>query len=208
MRDDTRQPRPESADRYLDQLLGTAHFSERHRRAIRAPADRVWSAVLAVTPGEVRLLALLMAVRSLPAALRRRKPAAGRAGQNDRAAFVDQLDNRGFLQLHRDPGPTGGRAFMVYGAAGRFWSPTGNSPLRFDGRQAFVEYAQPGMAKAAVSVEVVDRGAHTDVITETRVVGTDAAARRAFALYWLLIRGPSGLIRRNWLAAIDRRATS
>lgn len=37
---------------------------------------------------------------------------------------------------------------------------------------------------------------------------TDDAARRAFALYWLLIRGPSGLIRRSWLAAIDRRATA
>ena len=64
------------------------------------------------------------------------------------------------------------------------------------------------MAKAVLSIEVVERGELTEIITETRIAGTDSAARRAFARYWLLIRGPSGLIRRSWLAAIDRRATA
>lgn len=43
--------------------------------------------------------------------------------------------------------------------------------------------------------------------TITRVNGTDQASSRKFAPYWAIIRGPSGLIRRSWLAAIDRRAT-
>jgi len=42
--------------------------------------------------------------------------------------------------------------------------------------------------------------------TTTAVVPTNAAARRAFGRYWLLIRVPSGLIRREMLAAVDRRA--
>lgn len=40
---------------------------------------------------------------------------------------------------------------------------------------------------------------------ETVVVGTDRASTRRFAPYWAFIRLPSGLIRRSWLAAIDRR---
>jgi hypothetical protein len=34
----------------------------------------------------------------------------------------------------------------------------------------------------------------------------DAAARRAFAHYWLVVRPGSGAVRRSWLRAIRRRA--
>ena len=53
---------------------------------------------------------------------------------------------------------------------------------------------------------VVERDGATLLTTETRILGTDPASRRVFGCYWLIIRGPSGLIRRSWLAAIDRRA--
>ena len=43
--------------------------------------------------------------------------------------------------------------------------------------------------------------------TETRVLLTDERSRRAFRRYWLVIRPFSGLIRRNWLTAIVRRAS-
>jgi len=46
----------------------------------------------------------------------------------------------------------------------------------------------------------------TRIETETLVAGTDQASTRRFRPYWALIRLPSGLIRRSWLAAIDRRA--
>lgn len=46
-----------------------------------------------------------------------------------------------------------------------------------------------------------------ELITETRVEGTDKASNAKFAPYWALIRLPSGLIRRCWLAAIERRAS-
>jgi hypothetical protein len=42
--------------------------------------------------------------------------------------------------------------------------------------------------------------------TETRVHATDTRSRRLFGLYWLMIRGGSGLIRRVWLRALRRRA--
>jgi hypothetical protein len=58
----------------------------------------------------------------------------------------------------------------------------------------------------AFSLEAVERDGATLVTVETRISGTDATARRVFGRYWLIIRSPSGLIRRSWLAAIDRRA--
>jgi hypothetical protein len=60
--------------------------------------------------------------------------------------------------------------------------------------------------KVAFSLDVVECCTSTLVTTETRIVGTDRVARRAFGRYWRIIRGPSGLIRHSWLAAIDRRA--
>ena len=42
--------------------------------------------------------------------------------------------------------------------------------------------------------------------TETRVFLTDAAARRRFGAYWLVVRPFSGLTRRLWLRAAKRRA--
>lgn len=119
--------------------------------------------------------------------------------------MLEAMQAQGFVELHRDAEPAHGRALALYGAAGRFWSPAGNQPVAFRDPSAFLAYAEPGMAKAAFSIEVVDRGEHTELTTETRIVGTDPAARRAFGRYWLLIRGPSGLIRRTWLAAVDRR---
>jgi hypothetical protein len=47
----------------------------------------------------------------------------------------------------------------------------------------------------------------THLVTETRVVCADPAARRRFALYWLLIKPFSAWIRRDMLQAIARRTT-
>jgi hypothetical protein len=45
------------------------------------------------------------------------------------------------------------------------------------------------------------------VSTETRVSATDASTRARSGLYWKLIRVGSGLIRRDLLRAVARRAT-
>jgi len=46
----------------------------------------------------------------------------------------------------------------------------------------------------------------TTIRTETRVYAATTRARVRFALYWMVIRAGSGLIRRMWLRAIDKRA--
>ncbi len=61
----------------------------------------------------------------------------------------------------------------------------------------------PGRAKMAVNFWA----SAGELTTETRARLTDQPSRRAFSRYWLLIRPFSGLIRRQWLAAIARRAS-
>jgi hypothetical protein len=196
--------RPTWGTTHLDEALSGVDFSERHRRVIQAPGDRAWAAALTVTAREVRLLAPLMAVRSLPRIVTGRW---SRGPKTDRP-MLDGFAALGFVELHRDPGLVEGHACTVHGAVGRFWSPSRNQPEPLDGRPGFLASTRPGMVKTAFSLEVVDRGTSAEIITETRIVGTDARARRTFGIYWLIIRGPSGLIRRSWLAAIDRRATA
>jgi hypothetical protein len=187
----------------LDAFIAAPDFSERHQRTVRAPADAAWAAALAVTPAEIRPLVPLMALRSLPQVLagRRRTPLV-----DGDASLLDVFEREGFVELHRDAEATAGRAVAIYGAAGRFWSLTDGAPAPLVDARGFAGHEAAGTVKVAFSLEVEERGAVTVVTTETRIVATDPAARRAFGRYWLVIRGPSGLIRRSWLAAIDRRA--
>ena len=187
----------------LDAFIPDPDFSERHQRIVQAPVEAVWEAAMSVTPGEVRLLAPLMTVRSLPHLLTGRRGAPQSA---DGASLLDVFEAQGFLPLNRDTTVAGGRAVTIYGAAGRFWSLTGNAPVPLGSATTFAQHQDAGTVKVAFSLEAVESRTGTVVTTETRIVGTDQAASRAFGRYWLIIRGPSGLIRRSWLAAIDRRA--
>jgi hypothetical protein len=87
--------------------------------------------------------------------------------------------------------------------AGRFWRPVGNV-LPFD-RETFRGAVPAGLARAVWSFEVEDAGdGRTLLSTETRVVCGDAASRRKFRLYWLVVRPFSGWIRIVMLRAIRR----
>lgn len=191
--------------RLLDAVLPHPHFVERHHRTVDAPAADVWAAATAVTPGQIRVLGPLMALRSLPAVLTGRRQVTRRAAET---SFLTVFQEEGFVELHRDERVADGRAGAVYGAAGRFWSLSANAPVPLTGPEDWAAHRDPGTVKAAFSLEVAERGGATLVTTETRIIGTDPGARRSFARYWLIIRGPSGLIRRSWLAAIDRQASS
>lgn len=175
---------------------------------VTAPVEEVWPQCLAVEASDIRALGPLMAIRALPARLQRQQS----PRLDDPAPLIEAFTREGFVLLRCDPEPIDGRASVVLGAAGRFWSITGNAPVRFGGRSAhsdFLAFADPGYAKTVVRLDATDRGdGTTELVTETLVAGTDASSTRRFAPYWALIRLPSGLIRRSWLAAIDRRVRS
>ena len=83
-------------------------------------------------------------------------------------------------------------------AVGRPWTLRGGLQAVGD----FREFAEPGWAKMAMDFHAADGR----LVTETRVLLTDAVARRRFRRYWLVVRPFSGLVRRSWLRAARRRA--
>jgi hypothetical protein len=93
----------------------------------------------------------------------------------------------GFETLERTP------TSLVVGASGRPWRLA--EPL------GPFERATAGLVRFAADLRAVPAGGGAVLSTETRVLATDAASRRAFRRYWLVVGPFSGLIRRRWLRA-------
>lgn len=185
--------------------IGAAPFSEFHKRTVAGPLDQVWTECLAVTAQEIRVIGPLFALRGLPAKLMGKQPPTVMGP----VPVIDLFAKEGFVMLRVDPVPVDGRAIVIFGAVGKFWSLAHNAPMRFTDAQAFLDFDTPGYAKTAARLEAIDLGDGTTRIeTETLIVGTDKPSTRKFAPYWAIIRLPSGWIRRSWLKAIDRRTKS
>jgi hypothetical protein len=171
----------------LDRLLPAYDFRTRYTRRIAAPPAAVWEAVHAVTADELPVTRLLMRIRS--------------AGRTRMSGTLDELAPMPAL------GRVEGRE-AVNGTVARFWRlrPV-TAPIRSGDPVAFTDFAEPGWAKGAMSFQLTPDGDGTVLAAETRVRATDAASRRVFAVYWLLIRaGGAGLIRLELLRAIATRA--
>lgn len=191
-------------DPEFDNTLPAAPFRELHSRTIAAPIADVWSSFLELPADHIRLLSPMFALRSLPARLKRGRAVAPGGSRPALELFADE----GFVTLRRDEVPSDGHAILIFGAAGKFWAPAHNGPIHFDSPDAFLDFDEPGNAKTVARFEAWSDGEQTRFETETVVDVTDPASRRKFAAYWTVIRGPSGLLRRSWLAAIDRDAAT
>jgi hypothetical protein len=183
----------------LDDVLPVHRHRERHATQIAASPEAVWSALHAVSAGDLRLTRLLTGIRALPARLPGRGMPAG--GLPADRTFVEAFMERGYRELRVDP-PWA----LVAGAAGQPWRLRGGKTadvVDLDGLRAF---ARRGFVLIATSFELEALGDGTRLSTETRVQPTDATAARAFRPYWWAIRAGSGLIRRDMLHAVRRRA--
>ena len=69
-------------------------------------------------------------------------------------------------------------------------------------------WSQPGWIKAGMEFRLEPVQIGTLLTTETRVLATDPATRRAFARYWFPIRSSSAAIRREVLITVAHRAES
>jgi hypothetical protein len=175
----------------LDTVMPVFDFGHRHALDVAAPPARVAAAADAYRlSGERSLLVrLLVRMRGL------RPP---------RGTMREALATTGFTVLAETPGEE-----VVFGIAGRFWAlDERRNLISVRDAAAFVAFAEPGTAKAAMSLRFEARpDGTTRLATETRVACADAAAYYRFALYWLLIKPFSAWIRRDMLHAIARRAT-
>jgi hypothetical protein len=174
----------------LDDLMPRWHFRERHTRATAAAIPALLAAAEQVTWAEVPVMRTLMGIRS-----------AGRLRRTGSAPILGGMGTIGFTVLLRTDGD------MVVGGIGRPWTAGGSRPPRLaeqtDPAAFFAHFTAPGWAKMALDF----RATGSELTTETRVLLTDEASRRRFRRYWFVIRPFSGIIRRQWLAAIDRRAS-
>lgn len=181
----------------LDQALPEYDFRERHARYIDAPPERVDEAVRAVTIRDMPLARFLFALRAAPRRLRR-KPS--RFGEVDVPLLRLALDVA-FGPLGDEPGDE-----VAIGMIGQPWKLAGGETRRFERPDEFTAFAEPGFVKAAMNFRFEPQGKGTLLTTETRIRATDPAAQRRFQRYWLVIQPGSGLTRRSWLRAAERRA--
>jgi hypothetical protein len=140
----------------------------------------VWEAVKRVTPGEIRGLGWLMAMRTLS------KPKQDTAPVLQFALQLEELAPRE----------------VVLGLVGQFWKLDGGPRVKLREPADFAAFARPGFLRVAVNFTV----GNGMIATETRIQALDDSARRKFSIYWTLIRPGSGWIRMAWLRAIRRRA--
>ena len=175
----------------IEEIQPAWHFGNRHARIIDASADRVAEALESLRLDEDMspLVRFFFRARGLSVP----------NGPTPR----DALTAEGFTVLAERPGRE-----IVFGITGKFWAPREMAHLEpVSDARAYIEFDKPGRAKGAMAfvVEPLPDG-RTLLRTETRVTCSDLRARVLFAVYWTLIGIPSGLIRKDMLRAIARRA--
>lgn len=177
----------------LDQFLPDHDLSAACEIRIVAPASAVYQCLLRSDFSELRLVRLLMTVRSgkrLP-----RSPVPGNLRQRVQAA--------GFVILAEVPNEE-----LLIGVAGRFWRPDGGccTDLTADD---FAGFSRPGYAKAAWNFKLrADSPEGTFLSTETRIKCFGLAALWKFRIYWSLVGPFSGLIRKAILKHVKAKAES
>lgn len=177
----------------LDDAMPEYQFFERHSARIHARPEQVMPAIRQSTFGDMKSLAMLLKIRA--AVLRIHD--SGNSLQE--MTILDAFSKSGYVL-----GGGEHEVVMCGGANAREKRVLGARTL-----QEFAEYRQPGAVKMAFNIHVEDAGGGWSTIsTETRVLATDELTARGMGKYWRLIVPGSGLLRRQWLDGIKRRAES
>ena len=181
----------------LDALMPAYDFHERHEAVIRAPAAQVREALNRVSFADIGVMQTLGRIRAV--AMGQIRAAREAKGAAPSVPIVEMIQNprSGFFPLADTPGE------FVFGLAGQPWN---NHGVRLKAGE-FCEWAPPDTVKIAANFLLEDAGnGRTRVVTETRVLASDAVSRRKMARYWALIYPGSGMVRRSLLEAVRERA--
>ena len=191
----------------LDDLMPEYDAVERHGTVVRAAPDVVFAAIREADLSGGPVTRWLLALRAIPAAIVAvlASPSGAWRELRDRAAArragvrLRDFERGGFhVVAERAPDE------LVIGLVGRFWTPRG--ALRPSVSAETFRAPPAGQALAGWNFTVTPRPDGSSVLrTETRV-WCAPDARWKFRLYWLVVRPGSGLIRREMLRAIRRRA--
>ncbi len=177
----------------LDAIMPEYQFFEKHSARVLARPEQVMRATRESTFGDMKSLGTLLKIRG--AVLRIQDT--GESLQNKRV--LDAFSAPGFLVDDSEH-----EIVMFWAAnvrAGRL--------AELHSSQEFVDYQEPDAIKMAFNVNVQEAGGGwCTVSTETRVLTLGHSSRRGMGCYWRLIVPGSGLLRRQWLDGIVKRAES
>jgi hypothetical protein len=177
----------------LDDVMPEYQFSETHSARVHSQPEQAMEAVRQSTFGDMKALATLLKIRG--AALR--IPDTGGLPQDKRV-----------LDAFSAPGVVlGGSEHEIVVC----WIADLRAKRLADvgTLQEFADYREQSAIKMAFNFNVEDAGEGWSTIsTETRVAALAESSRRGMARYWRLIVPGSGLLRRQWLDGIKRRAES
>lgn len=177
----------------LDEAMPEYQFFEKHSTRIHARPELVMRAVRESTFGDMKSLRILLKVRGR--ALRTSADGAGIFLPDKR--ILDVFSASGYIS-----GASEHEIVMCGGANVR-----ARRGLEVHTLQECADYRQPGTVKVAYNFSAEDAGGGWSLLsTETRIMATDDDTRRGMARYWRLIVPGSGLLRRQWLDGIKRRA--
>ncbi len=183
----------------IDNYLPTPEQSIAVCAVVSAPADVVLRAVKTANIAGGFVPRVLTGARLLPGRLK--ALAAGQPQPESippSVTFGDIAQGGDWVILGED------NRELAAGAIGRFW----RSDFGWATPEAtdFAAFEEPGYAKTGISLSVHPYGPRTLLVYESRTETTDAAARRHFARYWLVLAPFVRMLMRSALAAITREA--
>ncbi len=160
----------------INKYLEKFDFTEYHEITIEAAPDKIYTIIKELDFTKSRIVNFLFRLRGLPKAMRN----------------LDGFIKIGFIFLEEVKNEEFVLGFLANKRGLRIVSP-----------EEFINFAQPGFVMAAWNFHLaqVDEE-NTLVSTETRILGTNRAAKRFFSLYWFFIYPFSALIRKILLKMI------
>jgi hypothetical protein len=173
----------------IDDFMPEYQFYEYHEMYVNAPAKAVYRAMREVAFTDIPIARWLLRIRGM------------KTGQFAQPILEELTQpGTGFLSLENN-----NLYEYVGGFVGKPWS--NDKPPDVKTPEEFCAFRLPGNIKVAFNMHVV---AMEDGIcrlsSETRIIGVDASAQKAFSRYWRMIYPGSAIIRRMWIDAIAGRA--
>ena len=186
-------PATDEADPLLEAFMPVYDVAERHHIEVAAPADVTFGALMDMDLEDSALVRAIFKARQL---LMGAEPDSKTTGRT----LVEVTRELGWVILADVP-----RHEIVVGAVTRPWE--SNVVFRGIPPEEFAAFNEPGYVKIVWTLRADRLDALRSVArTETRVVATDARARRKFRWYWARFSAGIVLIRELSLSLVKKEA--
>lgn len=187
-----------SASPAFEEVARGAQFRDRIVVRVNAPPEAIFRAARDVTLSEMKLARLVGELRYLPSRLAGHPPP-GHRGKS----FLSMLITGGTLMLADDTPHE-----LITGSAGQLHRILDQAPARFESRQAFDRFNDPGYEKLFMSLRVqpTEVAGEYWLVLEHATEALSADAGHKFHRYWLFIKPGGAFVSRQLLKAIRHRA--